>query len=597
MPPVRRQQQVFRTFDPLRSVALSLRFLTGMVDRKLGCLPYGTVQPWITAPFAEHSRQDDAEHAATWFDAISCAREMLGTDAGQDVQDALREIVLDPECWDKQSGLRFPRRRPWSDTPFDYCVVTEQGPVLAALARMLELDPGDERARECARSLVNGLHALALPHERRLTPGGAMELDSPTYSFPSDVVVRGSGPDPSLATGYSDNVLRILSLLHPLMAWYAVSGDETALDLATGLGNWATGVSHPFGAKSEFHGEVHSALVAAGGLARLGRVLSRDSYVARAKALYDFVRRQTSSFGWVPDFMAWQLPGDLRGDSACTAALLDCALDLVECNFPEYWEDANKIWRNQLVQLQIPDAAFVPKEKDIPAPKPRDTPRRTYKRVAETLPGAFCGATSPSFVFLASPRLVSARGSAEATRVMFRAWRNAVEDSKDIVTVNFPVNCETDSVLVQIGYPNEFQMRVEMRRTCRLNIRVYPWMGTPYEGTVDGRPIGIERREDHMLFPKLKKGSVAIFRHAAGQKHVLENVNSLDFYGIWRGPDMVDLLPHSTGPGYRLYQCALGVTRDPVPLPTSALDGSPEPWFEPPVSKETRLNRRKAPRT
>ncbi len=597
MPPARRPKASFRTFDPLRNAALSLRFLTGMVDRKLGCLPYGTVQPWITTPFAEHSRQDDAENAATWYEGISCARAMLGTDDGKDVEDALRAIVLDPACWDKDTGLRFPPRRPWSDTPFDYCVVTEMRPVLSALVRMIESDPSDSEARTRASGLVAGLRGMVMSLTQRLTPGGPIPLDEPTYAFRSDVIVRGHGPDPALATGYSDGLLRILSLLNPLMSLYSVTGDEAALDLAMGLGNYAIGVSHPFGAKSEFQGEVHSALVAAGGLARLGRILSRDGYVARAKALYDFIRRHTSSFGWVPDFMAWQLPGDLRGDAACTAALLECALDLVECNFPEYWEDANKLWRNQLSQLQIPDSAFVPSGSDIPSPRPKDTPRRTYVGIAEKLPGAFCGATSPSFVFLASPRLVSARGSAEAPRAMFRCWRNTVEDTKDLVTVNFPVNCETDSLRVEIGYPNDFFMRIQMRRTCRLNLRVFPWMGAPYEGTVDGRPIGIERREDHMLFPKIKKGAVAVFRHAASQKHVLENVNSLDFYGIWRGPDMVDLLPHSTGPGYRLYQSAVGVTRDPVPLPTASQDASPESWFEPPVSKETRLNRRKAPRT
>lgn len=597
MPTARRPKASFKTFDPLRNVALSLRFLTGMVDRRLGCLPYGTVQPWVTTPFAEHSRQDDAENAATWYEGISCARAMLGTEDGKDVEDALRALVIDPSCWDEVTGLRFPTRRPWSESDLDYCVVTEMRPVLSALVRMLEVNPSDKEALACANRLISGLRRAVLPHSQRLTPGGPIPLDEPTYSFQSDVVIRGRGPDRSLETGYADALLRDISLLHPLMSFYALTGDKDTLDLATGLGNFAIGVSHPFGAKSEFQGEVHSALVAASGLARLGRVLSRDGYVARAKALYDYIRRHTSSFGWVPDFMAWQLPGDLRGDAACTAALLDCALDLVECNFPEYWEDANKLWRNQLSQLQIPDAAFVPTGADVPSPIPPDTPRRTYQGIAKNLPGAFCGATSPSFVFLGSPRLVSARGSAEAPRVMFRCWHNAVEDTKDLVTVNFPVNCQTDSVLVEIGYPNDFFMRVQMLRTCRLNLRVFPWMGAPYEGTVDGRPIGIERREDHMLFPKIKKGAVAVFRHAASQKHVLENVNSLDFYGIWRGPDMVDLLPHSTGPGYRLYQSALGVTRDPVPLPTGSQDTSPESWFEPPVSKETRLNRRKAPRT
>ena len=120
-------------------------------------------------------------------------------------------------------------------------------------------------------------------------------------------------------------------------------------------------------------------------------------------------------------------------------------------------------------------------------------------------------------------------------------------------------------------------------------------MVTPYEGTIAGRPAALERREDYIAFPACPKGKAAVFRHEIRTKRILENITALDFYGLWRGPDMVDILPHGAGCGFRLYQRDLGGKAEPIPAPRATPDAI-APFCEPPVSKETRLNRRKAPR-
>ena len=581
----------YRVFDPLRQAALSLDFLEAMSDAKLGGLPWGEVLPYVVAPFAEHARRDDAELAAAWYEGVSCAREMLGfPERGAKAEAAARRIVLDPACWEKATGLRFPKRRPWTGDD-DYCTLSEMGPVLSALNRMVAVDPSDKDAAARAAGLVAGLHRLVVSHERRLTPAGAFPADGPIYTFPTDVAVRGRGLAPELSTGFADATMRLSTLIHPVMVHHTLTGDPASLDLARGLANAITGFSHFFSSKTEFQGEVHSALVTAAGLARLGRVLSQDRYVARAKSLYDYVRRNASAFGWVPEFLQWQLPADERCDATCTADMMVCAMELVECNFPEYWDDIHRFWRNHLVQAQFDDTSFVP----APRNPPPDTPQRTYRRIRERLRGGMSGGTGPAFLLLNGPRVVSCRASAAAPRAMLWAWRRSVELNRDLITVNFPVDRETDFAKIEVGYPNEGEIRIRTKKPCRINLRVYPWMPTPHEGTIDGRPAGLERREDHISFPKCRKGGVALFRHELRTVRVLENITSLDFYGLWRGPDLVDVLPHGTGPGYRLYQCALDVPREPVPPASSEADSIP-PFCEPPVSKETRLNRRKAPR-
>lgn len=585
----------FKHFDPLRQAGLSLDHLTAMTDPRLGHLPWGQVQAFSLLPFAEHTRQDDAEFAATWYEGISCAREMLGTDRGADVQAALREIVLDPVCWEESTGLRYPARRPWTGET-DYCTISEMGPVLSALNRMIETDPKDAVALERATKLVAGLRRLVVEHKERLTPAGPFPVDPPVYSFPSDVLVRGRGFAPELATGFADATLRACTIIHPLMQHHFLTGSKPALDLAKGLSNLLTGLSHFFSHKTEFQGEVHSALVAAAGLAALGRRLSKDRYVARAKSLYDYVRRNSSEFGWVPEFLQWQLAADELCDATCTADMMTCAIELIECSFPEYWVDVLRFWRNHLQQAQLEGAPWLGAVPAADAPAaPADTPQRTYRDIAPRLRGAFCGASGPSFVNLSRPRLVSARASAAGPRAMLRAWRHSMDLNRDIVTINFPVDRETPYAKVTVGYPDEGLVRIELKKTCRINLRAFPWMVTPYEGTIAGRPAALERREDYIAFPACPKGKAAVFRHEIRTKRILENITALDFYGLWRGPDMVDILPHGAGCGFRLYQRDLGGKAEPIPAPRSAPDAI-APFCEPPVSKETRLNRRKAPR-
>lgn len=578
-------------FDPLRQARLSLEHLTAMTDPALGHLPWGTVNAYIPVPFAEHSRRDDAEFAATWYEGISCAREILRTNDGLDVEKALRGIVLDPDCWDGATGLRFPKRRAWTGD-IDYATISEMTPVLSALNRMIECDPKDAEARARAEQLVDGLRRLVVSHKERLTPVCRVETESPLYHFPCDVVIRGRGFAPEYDTGYADSLLRVSTLIHPLMVNFSITGSKAAFDLALGLANRITGCSHVFSHKTEFQGEVHSALVACAGLAAVGRVLSRDRYVARAKALYDYVRRNSSSFGWTPEFLQWQLIADELCPAAVTADMMILALELVECSFPEYWDDVHRFWRNHLVQMQFDDTSFVPSPVNVP----EDTDRRTYRDIGRRMRGAFTGASSPSFVQLNRQRSFSAQSSAAAPRGMLWAWRRAINLNRDLITLNLPIDIETDYAKVTVGYPENGTIRIDMKgRACRINLRVFPWMSGPHEGYIGKRPAALERREDHTAFPVVPANSHAEFSHDVKLRRIAENITGLDFYGLWRGPDVIDILPHLSGPGVRLYQNAADGAREPVPPPNPAAEPH-RIYCEPPVSKETRLNRRKAPR-
>lgn len=588
MIPKAEKQAVFKPFEPLEHAALALNYLTQMTDSALDCLPYGLTAPFCNPPFAEHNRIDDAELVASWLEGISCCREMLGTNKGADVEESLANLLL-KQGWDAASGLRFPVRRPWSPE-LEYCVIPEMAAVLSALNRICETNPGDKRADKRAAALVAGLRAVVVETKQRVAGPGVFNLEETCCMFPGDVFVRGKGFVQGVATGFTDWAIRCCMLIAPLVQRHAISGDKGALALATGLANSLTSLSHPFTYRNEFAGHVHSALATAVGLAYLGRVTGQDRYVAKAKGIYDFVRRSTSAFGWCPEYMQWQLMADERCPANAVSAMMQCALQLVDCGFPEYWDDVHRFWRNHLAQSQLMDTGFLPK-----SAKAVDTAQRTYKNIAERLCGGFSGGTAPNSLALGRPNAISGQSSAVAPVGMLAAWRRSIEFSRGNLLVNFPVNCENDYAKVVVGYPNTGCVRIKLKKSVRVIVRVFPWMPSPHEGTVDGRPAGLERRDDQVSFPVCESGSVLELRHDMKLRRVMENVMGLDFFGMWRGPDMVDILPH--GLGLRLYQRVEGASLETPSLPPENLVKEPiVPVLEPINVKETRLNRRKAPR-
>lgn len=585
------RQTDFVAFNAIEHVEASLNYLTKMTDAKLGHLPYWFVSLNGGPAFAEHNRIDDAELVASWYEGISSAREILKTHDGADVELALYDKLI-KEGWDAKSGLRFPIQRPWSPE-LTYCTIYEQAYVLSALVRALNVDPKDTAAKKRAKGLIDGLTKLATTHTGRALWFGQIDFSETCLSFPSDVYILDEGFSNEIQTGWGDGVLRNATIITPLVDYYELTGYEPALNLAVGLANYLTVFSHYLNFKMEFYGHVNSALWISSGLIKLGRILVNDRYVARGKAIYDYVRHYCSAFGWIPEFMQWQLLADERCDAQCIKNMMRSALELVLNGFPEYWDDIHRFWRNHLANSQLTYTNFIKEDNSL-----EDTPERTFKNMRERLKGAGFGATMPNTVEINKFNTISGSSSAAIPIAMLMAWNASIESNKNMVLINFPVNIETPDVKVEVGYPNAGYVRVKLKRDCRVIIRVYQWMPSPHEGTIDGRPAGLERRDDLIAFSPSPKGTILELRHELKTRRIMENAGGISYYGLWRGPEMVDILPHASY-GYRLYQRAIDGDKD---YPNIAGNLSPnnrkiEVIPEPQPLKETRLNRRRAPRS
>jgi hypothetical protein len=587
----------YEAFHPKMNAKLALEFLFKLTDAECGYLPYGLVAPMHETPYAEHGRADDAELVASWFEAVSCLREILSMDCGVEVEDGLRAHLLD-EGWDERSGLRFPVRRPWSRGAADYALISEMADVLSALNRIVEINGAGNaaagRAAECrAQGLVRGLRRLATSQRARLLGFGPAPLGYPCLSFASDAFVLGSdGLDPACATGYADSVMRCSTLIEPLVRRHALAGDDDALELATGLANRIVMLSRFFSARTEFSGSTCAALRTAAGLIGLGKASGNEKYTQTGKGVYDFVRRGVSAFGWVPSHSNWQLPAEERCDGASVSWMMRCAAALTDSGFNEYFDDTHRFWRNHLEESQLTDTSFLP----APDARPADDERRTYRDIAARILGGVSGCTAVNNMQFSKYAAVSPHCTAAAAQAMAMMWqRVAAQSGACGLQVCFPVNYEDASVKVTVGYPNSGTIRAELKVGAQVSFRLYPWMGPFFEGRINDRPAPFDRRDEFITFEPLPAGSSVMISHELKTRRVMENVMGMDFFGVWRGPDMIDVLPHSFH--VRLYQRVKG---QPKELPDgfgqnrSAADLGPA--AEPITAKEKKIVRRKPPK-
>ena len=76
----------YKAFDPINVAELAMNYLVSMTDDAFDHLPYWLLLPHKKPAEAAHCKVDDAELVASWFEGLSCLREMLGTEEGAEVQ-------------------------------------------------------------------------------------------------------------------------------------------------------------------------------------------------------------------------------------------------------------------------------------------------------------------------------------------------------------------------------------------------------------------------------------------------------------------------------------------------------------------------------
>ena len=139
--------------------------------------------------------------------------------------------------------------------------------------------------------------------------------------------------------------------------------------------------------------------------------------------------------------------------------------------------------------------------------------------------------------------------------------RASIIDSPIPILFNFPLNKEVATAVVKNLYPNEGGVVVTAKVDTEVGFRYYDYMGAKEDikFTVNGEEV--EATLDGNVFVvAAKAGDVVAYSHAIENVTKPEFVCDREYEVIWRGPDVVDILPH--GEHMRLFQRDLNVPID-----------------------------------
>lgn len=532
---------MYEQYSPLGSARLVKHYITNMVDKANDNLPYWLLLPNKKPAEAAHCRVDDAELVGSWYEGLDAAMSMLGTSDGDDVRQSLRRHLM--KSWGEH-GLRFCEPYPWTHTV--HASFHEMGYILPALNRITEEYPDDSEAEKRTSELVRGMRSLVIERKVRTFWSGDFVENEPIYEFPNDVYLKDGGFDLTRHTGRGEQAIRNAVSLPALVRRYELKGDEVALELAIGMANYVLGPSRYFNYKMEYFGHVHSAMLFACGIVALGRLTGNDTFIQKGKAIYDYTRSLSSSFGWVPEYAQWHPMEEEHCETCCIRDMIVCAQELIMCGYKEYYNDMNLFARNQLVENQIRYAGYVECDNTKP-----DENGITYCDIDKRMLGGFTGGSEPNSISLARFRSIAGCCVGTAPVALKTIWDNVMTDEDGVITVNIPCDKETQHVKLESFIPNQGRVSITAKEDVRVGFRLYGWMGASPRFTVNGNDTA-PVISNGVAVLALHKGDVAELRFDIETRAVKEIACGTEFTVYWRGCDVVDITPR--GAHVRLYQ-------------------------------------------
>ena len=532
----------YQKFDPILMSRRSLNYLTSMVDEKNGYLPYWLILPNKKPAEAAHCRVDDAELVGSWYEGLDSAMRVLNTDEGAPVLEGFKRSLL--SCWGEH-GLRFHYKYPWTHTM--HSSFHEMGYILPALNRLSEKYPDDPEIEGRIAGLIRGMRSLVIERRTRTFWNGDMPETEKIYEFPNDVYLQNGGFDLSCHTGRGEMAIRNSVMLISLVKRYELKHDETALDLAVGLANHVLGPSRYFSWDMNFFGHVHSAMWFASGLVRLGRVLGEDRYVQKARGIYAYVRSLSSSFGWVPEYARWHPMDEEHCESCCIKDMIECALELIDCGYQEYWTDVVLFSRNQLVENQISYSGYVTEDNAR-----EDADGITYKNIASRMIGGYTGGSLPNSISLSKFRSIAGCCAGIAPVAVRLVWERAVDADRAGFTVNVPLDKETGDYSLTSLYPEKGALSFTPKKDADVRFRLYDFMGKDLRVRLNGSDVRYETANGLLTVKDVKAGQSVTLSHPIRSRLKKETCAGREYKVLWRGCDVIDILPR--GEHLRLFQ-------------------------------------------
>ena len=507
----RYQAEVPDTLDLADRAALALNGIGGTIDPDGDYQMYFELYCNTNPPYMLHGGSDTS-CMPKFAISMPLMRVASGSDRYLDIEQGLFDTLA---SWiSEDDGLWYSvysPKRPWhvrwhmskdyEHKTEDAAQVLSMGAVMLALLVRQQMD-GDQAWEPVLKAMARGLERIAIKKDDyAYYPDGGFGA---AFTYPRSGWLKTDEPA-SEHEGGEQSILAYQGYqLRALSQWAARTGDEQALEFAGKLARFIMkpkfwgGVSDPILSSGKERGHVdshfHGRSVSLRGLLEYGLVVGDPHICDFVRTSYEYMRSfGIPEIGFIPVFMPDDMEPNLdRYMEGCFlgdyAAL---ALKFSQAGYGDYWEDADRLVRNQMAEGQLVDRGLL---EQIVANSPLRPPGSDYNlwtrdqrrhfqtasgieytgddvldRVLGTFPG-IQGVTSVDFPW------VMQCCTGNATSGIYYVWESITRCEGDHAQVNLFLNRAAPWLDIDSWLPYEGRVVIKNKTARRISVRIPPWV-------------------------------------------------------------------------------------------------------------------------
>jgi hypothetical protein len=354
-------------------------------------------------------------------------------------------------------------------------------------------------------------------------------------------------------------------LIKSVMAAARVLQDEAAFDLAGTITRFVFDQTTTFAPDNHFRhgGHMHGNLRTLVGAADYALRARDPELFSRVDALYRYVRSESTRFGFLPEQIGRK--GDIVLCETC--ALMDflgLASTLANHGHPEYWDDVERMARNQLIESQFADASWL--DGGLEGSAPDDTEQFSHREVGARMIGAYAGWSSPTHFLAARESLNHHWGGPElhdktrvfqnccagsGTHAFYIVWKNAARFENGRLSVHLHIDKLLPEAEIRCRQPYEGLLTVELKKDAAVRVRI-PSFVKPEEMNVtaakDGRKMDVKVSGNYLELEHGRAGEVIRVSYPVpvrSEEAVIGNpgFKSYRYRVTWKGDTVVRMEP------------------------------------------------------
>ena len=556
------------TLDLAHRAELAMHGIAGTVDPNDEYMMWSEVFWNHNPPYMQHG-SCDVEIASRFLEAMTQLRLMCGGQKYQDVEEGMAKALVN--CVDKNDGQYYAfykPNRPWhmaafasagyETKPVDYAMPSAAGLLMIAL--VLRNDLGLTPCADVLKLLARGLEKSSIQKDDYAYYPEGGKVGHP-FSFPRSGWKDTGEPGDEHEGGEGSVVAYMGNQMWGLSMWAARTGDEQALELAGKLARfvmkpkfWGNAADPPHVAGRE-QGHVdshfHARNMALRGLLEYGIVAGDTRVCDFVRSAYEYMRTYgIRRIGFAP---TWPNTGGNTMEGCVLGDFVAIPVKLSDARLGDYWDDADRVIRNHLVEGQYINRDLL--ERVVKNSAPREPPKGLpgqicTENVLERCLGIFATYLTPTSS--AGRALQCCTGN--ASRGLYWAWEPITRSDGDEAQVNLLLNRAAPWLDIDSYLPYEGKVVIRNKTARRIAVRIPAWVDRrKLRASVNGVARNLSWVGAYQVFGDLKPADTIELGFPVPREtvHLTANCRKKEetTYAItMRGNTVVDITPRDESP-------------------------------------------------